>query len=103
MLSRRMLLAGLFASVAAAPFASLDEAEAQEIRLRVGPPAPRRERRPPPRRGFVWVPGHWEWRRGRYVWVDGRWERERRGQRWRDARWVRRRGEWVFVPGGWIR
>ena len=31
------------------------------------------ERVPPPRRGYVWVPGHWAWRRGRYVWVRGGW------------------------------
>lgn len=102
MLSRRMLLTGLLASAVFGPLATADKAAA-DITVRIGPPPPRREARPAPRRGQVWVPGHWEWRRGRYVWVAGNWERERRGQRRREARWVRRGREWVFVPGGWVR
>lgn len=102
MLSRRSLLTGLFASVALVPLAAVDEAAA-DVRVRMAPPAPRREVRPPPRRGYVWVPGYWEWRRGRFTWVEGRFERERRGQRWREPRWVRRGGEWQFTPGGWGR
>ena len=26
---------------------------------------------PPPGPAYVWVPGHWAWRRGGYVWVPG--------------------------------
>ena len=46
------------------------------------PPPRRRERRPRPRPGFVWVPGRWVWsaRRGRWVWVSGHWVRRR--SRW---------------------
>ncbi len=68
---------------------------------RRAPPAVRVERWSP-RRGHVWVNGHWDWRGNDYVWVSGRYERERRGQRWRDRQWVERDGDWVVVDGGWI-
>ena len=69
------------------------------------PPAPRREARPAPRSGYVWVPGHWRWssRQRRYVWEQGTWERDRPGFRFVGPRWVLRRGEWTFVPGHWVR
>ena len=34
------------------------------------PPPPRYEVVPAPRRGMVWVPGHWA---GPHTWVDGHW------------------------------
>ena len=49
------------------------------------PPPPQAEAVPPPRAGWVWVPGIHEWRGRRYVWVPGRWEHERRGRMWRAA------------------
>jgi len=43
----------------------------------VAPPAPppvRIETPPPqPAPAYVWVPGHWTWRRRAYVWVPGHW------------------------------
>ena len=33
------------------------------IVIQTPPPPPRVERVPPPRRGYVWAPGHYEWRR----------------------------------------
>jgi WXXGXW repeat (2 copies) len=30
-------------------------------------PPPRNEVMPPPRHGYVWAPGHWEWRGHHYV------------------------------------
>jgi hypothetical protein len=35
------------------------------------PPPVRYERAP--HRGYVWQPGHWEWRHGRHVWFEGGW------------------------------
>ncbi len=64
------------------------------------PPAPREERFEP-RRGWVWIAGHWDWHNGQYVWSDGAWERERRGKRWRSASWELRNGAWVRIDGGW--
>ncbi len=76
------------------------------IGINVAPPAPRFERMPPPRRGYVWAPGYWQWNPGwhRHVWVAGRWMRVHPGYRYRPARWVRGpRGHWHFHPGRWDR
>jgi hypothetical protein len=71
--------------------------------VRVGPPAPIVERRPPPpERGFVWVDGYQRWDGGRYVWVPGRWDRPPRpGARWVAHHWAHRHGGWVMVEGHW--
>ena len=45
---------------------------------------------PPPRAGYVWAPGFWEWRGGRHVWVGGHWIGERRGYHWVPDRWEQR-------------
>src|SRR5689334_20871058 len=66
------------------------------------PPAPMAERVPPPRAGWVWIPGMQEWNGRRYQWVRGHWERERRGHRWEPAHWDMRGGVRVWVPGAWI-
>lgn len=71
------------------------------IDIDIGPPPPRDEVPPPPRVGFVWAPGYWEWRGHRHVWVAGRWMRERRGFHWVPAHWDRRGPHWHFVPGHW--
>ena len=68
----------------------------------VAPPAPRHEAAPAPREGWVWAPGHWEWRNGDYVWREGSWMRDRTGYEYREPRWVQRaNGEWVMVGGNW--
>lgn len=77
-------------------------AEAQVI-VRVAPPPPRHEPMPPPRRGYVWVPGNWDWNGRRYVWRRGHWMRGRHGYHWREDRWVERNGGWVRERGGWRR
>ena len=46
---------------------------------------------PAPRRGYVWVPGYWDWRYDRRHWVRGHWVRHRPGHHyyghagWRDS------------------
>lgn len=67
------------------------------------PPAPRVERVPAPRRGYVWVPGYWDWRGHRHVWVPGVWMRERRGYAYHPHRWIERDGAWVLERGRWDR
>jgi hypothetical protein len=98
-MNKRNFLGGLLALSAGGWLAS---AEAQVI-VRVAPPAPRVERMPPPRRGYVWVQGNWDWNGRRYVWHTGRWERARAGHRWREDRWVERNGGWARERGGWDR
>lgn len=99
------------AAVAATPFLMIplavvpvDAAHAQaSIDLRIGspPPPPRIVAVPPPRAGYIWVPGYWEWRGRRHVWVDGRWLRERRGYRYVAPGWEHDRESYRFRRGHW--
>lgn len=98
-MKKRDFLAGLLAVPVAA---WVGAADAQVI-VRIAPPEPRVERVPPPRRGFVWVNGYWDWNGRRYVWRHGRWERVRHGYHWREDRWVERNGGWARERGGWSR
>ena len=74
-----------------------------EVYVRVAPPAPRVEVVPEPRRGYVWVPGYWDYRGHRHVWVAGTWVRERPGYRYVGPRWVERHGGWAMERGRWNR
>lgn len=99
---KKLLLATLVASAfAAVPVTSF--AQQRTIIIREAPPPPREEVQPQLRRGHVWAPGHWEWRRGRHVWVAGREVRERRGYHWEPDRWVERNGRWEMRAGRWVR
>lgn len=70
----------------------------------VAPPAPLQERTPPPRAGYVWAPGHYQWRDHQYLWVPGHWLQARSGYEYREPRWVQRgNGEWYLVGGNWER
>ena len=52
--------------------------------------------------GWVWAPGHYEWRGGEYAWMEGHWMRERVGYEYREPRWVQRgNGQWALVGGNW--
>jgi hypothetical protein len=96
---RKLLLAALISSplvgLPQAAFAGLD------LVIRVAPPAPRVEVVPAPRRGFVWVPGYWNWNGRQHVWVAGNWQKERRGYVYAEPRWVERNGAWVLERPGW--
>ncbi len=75
------------------------------VGIGVAPPPPRFERVPPPRRGWVWTPGYWQWNRGwrRHVWVQGGWVRERPGYRYYPGTWVQGRDGWHRRDGYWGR
>lgn len=97
---KKILLAGLIAaSFASVPLTSV----ARTIIIREAPPEPRQETVPQARRGHVWAPGHWEWRRGQHVWVAGHYMRARRGQHWQADQWVERNGQWELRRGQWRR
>ena len=76
-LAKITMAAGAAALLSVGAFTVPTAAQAQPvINVQFGPPPPPRvERVPPPRRGYVWAPGHWEWRRGGHVWVRGVWVR----------------------------
>jgi len=67
----------------------------------VAPPPPRAEALPPPRHGYVWTPGYWNWNGHRHVWVSGTWVRERPGWHYAEPRWVEHDGHWVMEHRGW--
>ena len=70
----------------------------------VAPPPPVHEVAPPSRQGYVWAPGHHEWRGNQYVWVQGRWIQAREGYEYREPRWVQRGdGQWYLVGNNWER
>lgn len=74
------------------------------IVVQTAPPPPIYERAPGVREGYVWAPGHYEYRNGRYEWRAGYWVSERPGYVWEEARWVQRRdGTWTLAGGGWER
>ncbi len=73
------------------------------IGIRGEPPPPRVVVVPSPRRGYIYSPGHWQWRGKRYVWVEGRYVKERRGYDWVADRYDRRGDDWVLIRGHWVR
>ena len=81
------------------------EASAEEVVVRVRPPAPRVEvvpRAPSPR--HVWAPGYWGWQpHTGHVWYGGRWVVGQPGYGWEPAHWSERGGYWHFVGGHWRR
>jgi hypothetical protein len=69
----------------------------------IAPPPLRHEVVPAARRGYVWVPGYWDWRGRRHVWVGGVWVRERRGYVYQPHRWEQRDNGWYLNRGRWDR
>ncbi|WP_225782583.1 YXWGXW repeat-containing protein [Xenophilus sp. Marseille-Q4582] len=105
-LSRITLSTAAAAVLSLGSFALPSVAQAQPvINVQIGqaPPPPRFERVPPPRRGYVWSPGHWEWQRGRHVWVAGTWLKARPGYAYRAPQWVQHDGRWDYRAGRWDR
>lgn len=66
------------------------------------PPPPPPVEQVPPRDGWVWVEGGYEWRYGRYRRLPGHWERVRPDRRWRSGRWFWRGNHYEWIPGGWV-
>lgn len=71
--------------------------------VREAPPQPRSERTPPPRRGYLWVPGHWDWKQNHHAWVKGSWLRDRPGYVYHQPTWEERDGRWHMARGNWAR
>ena len=75
----------------------------QTVIVQPAPPAPLSEAVPAPREGYVWAPGHFEWRNGQYAWIGGEWITARPGFAWHAGHWEQRAdGNWQFVAGHWI-
>src|SRR5690242_8182655 len=95
----------LVATMIAASFGGISTSASADVDIyvQIAPPAPRYEVVPPPRRGYVWVPGHWDWRNQRHVWIGGVWVAERPGYRYNQPSWVQRDGRWGLERGRWVR
>lgn len=108
MFMKRLLLCALLAvgmiGAVATPLLGL-AATSFDIQLNFGPPAPRVERIPAPRAGYVWSPGHWQWSVSgyRHVWVAGHWVKARPGYVYRVPRWVDCDGRWYYEAPRWDR
>lgn len=74
-----------------------------EIVTDTAPPPPQAEHAPPPRDGYVWGAGHWEWNGRSYVWVSGTWILARRFAHWINARWEQSGSQWHYIAGHWER
>jgi hypothetical protein len=99
--ARALLVSVCLAGAAlAAPVASF---AAIGVTIDVAPPPVRVEALPPPRVGFVWAPGFWEWQGRAHVWVPGRWVAARPGFHWVPDRWVPVGPHWRHAPGHWER
>jgi hypothetical protein len=99
-----MLKKILLAAAIATSFASVTApASAAVVIVRQAPPEMRVETVPQARRGYVWAPGHWQWKRNKHVWVRGHWVRERRGYTYNAPTWEERNGRWHMQQGGWRR
>jgi hypothetical protein len=66
------------------------------------PPPQDRVETPPPKAGFVWIHGSWNYQAGQWTWIDGHWERERPGYRHDRGRWEQRDRQWVWIEGTWV-
>ncbi len=103
MLKPTLIAAALATSLSAlAPTAAVAQSG---YTVRIAPPEPRVQVEPAPRRGYVWVPGYWNWNpeRARHRWVEGTWVRERPGYYYNQPQWVERDGRWVLNRGAWQR
>jgi hypothetical protein len=98
---KRLTLAALIALAASAMPLSSMAAPRVDLFVGVAPPAPLVERVPPPRHGYVWAPGHWEWNGRRHVWAAGYWVAERPGYAYSAPVWVRRGDGWAMEPERW--
>ena len=96
---RKMVLAAMVA----ASFGNIATPATAAVVVQVAPPPPREEAAPTPRRGHVWVAGHWEWRGHHHQWVRGTWIRERRGYQYIQPTWAERDGRWYMERGSWRR
>ena len=98
---RNKTLLGAAMAAALMGFGAAAQAQYTAI-VSVAPPAPRAEVVPAAREGWVWAPGHYEWRGNEYVWREGHWLRDRVGYEYREPRWVQRGdGSWVLVGNSW--
>jgi hypothetical protein len=75
------------------------------IDVEIAPPVAIYEAPPPPRVGFIWAPGYWNWDapHHKHVWKKGQYIRAHPGERWVSPEWVAHEGRYRFNEGYWER
>jgi hypothetical protein len=66
-------------------------------------PPPTRIENVPPRQGFIWAPGHWEWNGHSYAWLSGNYIYEQRYAKWIPDHWEQVGSKWRHIAGRWER
>lgn len=101
----KSILAAAAAMIAITGAAFLPTSASAQVSVNViigeAPPPPRYEVAPPPRPGYIWAPGFWNWEGRSHVWVPGHWEPARAGEYYRRPEWVRSPEGWRLQRGGW--
>jgi hypothetical protein len=100
---KRLLLLMTALTIASAAALPLQASAQVNVTLSIGtaPPPLRYEAVPPPRSGYVWAPGYWDWNGHTHVWADGHWERARVGYAYVRPEWREDHGQWRLYKGGW--
>ena len=95
----------LFCALAAASLIALPVTSQARVNIEVeiAPPVAIYEAPPPPRVGYAWVPGYWNWDAGRHdhVWRKGYYARAHRGEHWVAHEWVEHDGRYRLNEGHW--
>ena len=96
---KTLLAVGLAGSWLAYPLAS---AARVDVDVEIAPP-PLIVEDAPPRAGYFYTPGYWDWDAGqhRHVWKKGEYVAERRGEHWVPHKWEERDGRYHFNEGHW--
>lgn len=100
-MKRLAMLGLLLAAAVPAAHAGPDIQWGVTISSGTPPPAVRYEPVPPPRVGYVWVEGYWNWNGRAHVWVPGHWVRARSGYEYAQPRWQEGPNGWELHRGGW--
>lgn len=101
---KRLLLgvaALLLSTTAVVPIQAMAQHTSVSINIGTAPPPLRYERMPPPRHGYVWAPGYWNWNGYQHVWAQGHWVRARPGYAYQRPQWRQDHGHWNLHQGGW--
>jgi hypothetical protein len=100
---KRILYAVAVVAISTAAFAPLQASAQINVNIIVpsAPPPIIVEVAPPPRSGYIWASGYWNWNGGKHVWSEGRWERVRVDHHYERPEWHRDGDNWRFQEGGW--